>query len=147
MEEKLPCDIHTEQIKTLFKRVDNVENKIDDMTDMKIAINTISVSMEHIVEHNKRQDGYSKRQDELNERQNRTLENINTNLNELNEGQRSLNGKVEKLEQRVDENESKHSIDLRDIEKKKYMDIFIKYILPTGGGLIVLLELLKIWKG
>ena len=34
MDRKLPCDKHEEQIKTLFKRVDGVENKIDDMTEI-----------------------------------------------------------------------------------------------------------------
>ena len=147
MERSLPCDKHEEQIKTLFekdkstnKRIDGMEVKVDDMTDMKIAITKISTSMDYLIEHNKKQD-------ELNEKQNQTLDKINQNLNELNEGQRILNSKVEKLEKRVDENENKHSIDLRDIEKKKYTEVFFKYILPTGGGLIILLEIIKALKG
>lgn len=151
MEEKLPCDKNTEKIRTLFskheatnKRIDGMENKIEDITDIKLAINTISMSMEHMVESDKKRDLLDEKRDQMNEMQNKTLENINQNLNELNKGQQKLNNKVDSLEQRVDDNESKHSIDLRDIEKKKYTDIFFKYIIPTGGGLIILMEVLKL---
>ena len=139
MDRKLPCDKHEEQIKTLFKRVDGMENKIDDMTEMKIAINTISMSMEHIVEHNTRQD-------ELNSRQNETLDKINENLNELNEGQRTLNNKVEKLEKRVDENENKHFIDTRDIEKEKHINVLKKYGVPFSVGIAIGTFLLKLFE-
>lgn len=158
MGENLPCIKHTEQIKTLFnqdefanKRIDGMEGKIDDMTDMKLTMNTIALTMKNIQDHNVRQDAWNKdmfeKQSNLNERQNNTLDRINENLNKLNAGQDKLEGQVTELKQRVDENESKHSVDLRDLEKKKYTDIFIKYVLPTGGGLIILMELIRIWKG
>lgn len=47
----------------------------------------------------------------------------------------------------MDENETKHMIDLRDIEKKKYMEIFFKYVLPTGAGIAILFKLLEILQG
>lgn len=158
MSEKLACDRHDEQIKTLFRkqedserRIECIEGKVDnmqtdDITDIKVAINTISLSMEHMVESDKRRDRLDERRDELNENQNRTLEKINQNLNELNEGQRKLNKKVDTLEERVNDNESKHSIDLRDIEKKKYTDIIFKLVLPVGGAMAILWKLLEILK-
>lgn len=148
--EKLPCDTHTEQIKTLFekdkstnKRIDSMEAKVDDITDVKIAITKISTSMEYLVEHNKKQDI-------LNEKQNETLDKINQNLNELNEGQRTLNNKVEKLERRVDENENKHKIDTRDIEKEKNINILKKWGVPFSVGIAIgtiLLQAIQIFKG
>jgi len=150
MEGNLPCDRHEEQIKTLFekskdtnKRVDNVETKIDDMTDLKIAITKISTSMEYLIEHNEKQDT-------LNEKQNVTLENINVNLRELNEGQRNLNNKVDKLEKRVDDNESKHKLDIRDIDKEKKIGLLKKYgepaVIIAAIGTI-LLKVIEIFKG
>ena len=144
---------HEEQIKTLFKKVYNVENKIDDMTDMKLTMNTISLTMQNIQEHNERQDAWNKNmfesQSKLNERQNNTLDRINENLNKLNAGQTNLEGQVTELKQRVDENEVKHSVDLRDIEKMKNIDVLKKYGIPFGVGITIgtfLLEVIKVFK-
>lgn len=140
MERSLPCERHEEQIKTLFKRVDSMENMRDLLysLDKNSALQT--QLLESVVEHNKKQDARMDEQQQINVK-------INENLTELAEGQRTLNKRVGKLEERVDSNEDKHNIDLRDIEKKKYTEIFFKYILPTGGGLIILLELIKVLKG
>ncbi len=143
--EKLPCDTHTEQIRTLFKqdevinrRIDNIETKVDNMTDVKIAVTKISTSMDYLI-------GHVERQDKLNEKQNETLDKMNQNLNELNEGQKTLNNKVEKLEKgqenlskRVDESEEKGKVDIIIWIK----NLFIKHILPIGLG-IGLIELIK----
>ena len=120
------------------RRVDGLEVKINDMTDMKIAINTISVSMQHMVEHNKAQDI-------LNEKQNETLENMNQNLHELNAGQRKLHSKVASLEQRVDENEERHVIDTRLIDKETQLSKLKKSAVPLGLGAAgaLLVEILK----
>ena len=147
MEERLPCDKHEEQIKTLFKKVEGVESMRDLLysLDKNSALQT--QLLENVVEHNKNQDSRADKQDQMMAEQQQINIKINENLTELAEGQRTLNRRVGKLEEQVDINENKHSVDLRDIEKKKYTDIFFKYILPTGGGLVILLELLKIWKG
>lgn len=140
MERSLPCERHEEQIKTLFKRVDSMENMRDLLysLDKNSALQT--QLLESVVEHNKKQDARMDEQQQINVK-------INENLTELAEGQRTLNKRVGKLEERVDSNEDKHNIDLRDIEKKKYTEVFFKYILPTGGGLIILLEIIKALKG
>lgn len=122
-EEKLPCDRHTEQIKTLFKKVDDmnyVENFMHNL-DKSMALQT--QLLETVVEHNKKQD---KRMDEQQE----VIISINSNLTELNEGQKVLNSRVGKLEEKVEENEEKNTIDLRDVRKKKVSDFLYKYAMP-----------------
>ena len=141
------CNVHAEQIKTLFKRVDEMNAIQQTLHSLDKSYALQSQLLQNIVEHNKKQDERMNRQNEINIKQNETLSNINANLS-------NLNTRVEKLEQgqadlakRVDENENKHNIDLRDIEKKKFTDMLIKYGLAINGGLVVLWEILKIIKG
>ena len=141
------CNVHAEQIKTLFKRVDEMDTIQQTLHSLDKSYALQSQLLQNIVEHNKKQDERMNRQNEINIKQNETLSNINANLS-------NLNTRVEKLEQgqadlakRVDENENKHNIDLRDIEKKKFTDMLIKYGLAINGGLVVLWEILKIIKG
>lgn len=99
----------------------------------------MSLTLDHIVEHNERQD-------KIQEKQNDTLDRINDNLNMLNGGQATLNRKVENLEHRVSENEQKTSIDLRDIDKQDTIALLKKYGAPfaLGGGItLILLEIIK----
>lgn len=140
MEDRLPCDKHEEQIKTLFKRVDEMDDfkKILHNLDKNYAVQT--QMMKEMTEHNRKQDVRLDEQHEINM-------NINTNLTELAEGQRALNQRVGKLEDRVNENEEKHSIDTRDIQKKGYTDILYKYALPIGVGGVLILEIVKTIKG
>lgn len=81
MLENLPCNVHTEQIKTLFKRVDEMSDLQDIIhsLDKNLAIQT--EMLKNIVKHNEKQD---KRMDEQQE----VIIKINANLTELNEGQK-----------------------------------------------------------
>lgn len=136
MDNKLYCDKHGEQIKTLFKRVDDVEdlrNVIHNL-DKNMAVQTLI--LQEIKEHNDKQD---KRLEE----QHQTIVKINENLTELNEGQRNLNKRVGKLEKRVNENDEKNIIDLREINKKKYIDMLYKIVVPTGVGAVLFLEIMR----
>lgn len=154
MEKKLPCDRHEEQIKSLNKRV-------DDMDDIRGVLHSLDKSyvlqsqiLKEMSERNDRQD---KRMDEQDIRMGEyqdVMVKVSTNLTELAEGQRLLNkshkelgNEVSELKVKVDESEEKSIIDLRDIEKMKYTDILFRYALPAGGAIIILLELLRIWKG
>ena len=138
MEGSLPCAKHEEQIKTLFKRVDGMENMRDLLysLDKNSALQT--QLLESVVEHNNKQDIRADKQDQVTAEQQQINMKINENLTELAEGQRTLNKRVGKLEERVDENDCKHLIDLRDIKKKKYTDILLKIVLPIGGALLIL---------
>lgn len=149
MERSLPCDKHDERIKTLLKRVDNMEGLRDTLhsLDKNSALQT--QLLESVVEHNKKQDVRADKQDQMMVEQQQINMNINENLTELAEGQRTLNKRVGKLEERVDDNEDKHSIDLRDIEKTKNIDMLKKYGIPFGVGIAIgtfLLEVIKIFK-
>ena len=147
MEGSLPCAKHEEQIKTLFKRADDMESMRDLLysLDKNSALQT--QLLESVVEHNNKQDTRADKQDRMMEEQQQINIKINENLTELAEGQRTLNKRVGKLEDRVDENDDKHNVDLRDIEKKKYIDIVFKYMVPASGISIILLKLLEMWKG
>lgn len=138
MEEKLPCDKHSEQIKTLFRQCENIENIRDSFHSLDKNMVLLTQLLQNVVDHNKKQDLIMTGQQEA-------ITKINENLTELTEGQRILNNRVEKLEVKVIENESKNIIDIRDLQKEKYKDAFLKYILPTGGGLIILLKIFEVW--
>lgn len=150
MEERLPCDKHEEQIKTLFKRVDGMENMRDLLysLDKNSALQT--QLLESVVEHNNKQDIRADKQDQVTAEQQQINMKINENLTELAEGQRTLNKRVGKLEERVDTNETKHLIDSRDIDKEKKIGLLKKYGEPTviivAIGTI-LLKLIEIFKG
>lgn len=107
------------------KRLDKIENKMDDLSTISAAISVMSLSLEHIVEHNARQD-------EMMKNQNKTLEFINSNLNRLNQGQENLEAKVGKLEDRVDRNENLNTIDLRTINKEQKENYLKKYAGPIA---------------
>lgn len=148
-EEKTPCEKHAEQIKTLFKRADNMESMRDLLysLDKNSALQT--QLLEGVVEHNNKQDTRADKQDQMMEEQQQINIKINENLTELAEGQRTLNKRVGKLEDRVDENDDKHIIDRRDIQKEKDINILRKYGVPFGIGITIgtfLLEVIKIFK-
>lgn len=166
--EKLPCDKHEAEIKTLFKqdeainrRIDNIETKMTEVGSLKDFIHNLDKNMavqtemmKHIVEHNTKQDERMDKQDKRmddqdkkTEEQHKVMVQISTNLTELNEGYKRLGQEIKEIKDVQDINESKHNIDLRDIEKKKFTDVLIKYGLPITGGLVVLWEILKIIKG
>lgn len=139
MEEKLPCDRHEEQIKTLFKTVEKLEDDRDFIHSLDKNMSLQTQMLNTIIESNDKQD---KRMDE----QHQTIIKINENLTELTEGQRTLNNRVGKLEDRVEENEDKQTIDIREIEKKKYTDVLYKIVLPAGIVSVIAMEIIKLIK-
>ena len=162
MEEKLPCDIHGEQLRNLFEKdiatnkkfdeKDLATNKrVDRMDWMRDTLTKLTTLMEITIEDSRKRDEDSKKRDSdnkiTNEKQNETLGNMNRSLIEINNSMNSMNTRIGALEEKVEEGEGKNLIDLRDISKKKYTDVLFRYILPTGGGVVILLEILKVWKG
>src|SRR5690606_23253390 len=106
--------------------------------------------LESVVEHNKKQDARADKQEEMMMEQQKINIKINENLTELAEGQRTLNKRVGKLEERVDENENKHSLDLRDIDKEKNINILKKWGVPFSVGIAIgtfLLKVFEVFKG
>lgn len=146
MENRLPCDRHEEQIKTLFKKDESMEKRIDKLENDREFMYSLDKTMalqtkmlEDIAKHNHKQDI------KLDEMQQINIK-INENLTELAEGQRNLNKRVGKLEARVEENDEMHKVDIRVPTKKKYEDALYKFIIPGSIGIIFILEIIKIFK-
>ena len=153
MENKLPRERHEEQIKTLFKKDESMEKRVEKLENEKDFIYSLDKNMavqtemlKSIVEHNNKQDLRMDKQDKRMDEQHQTIIKINENLTELTEGQRTLNNRVGKLENRVEENEDKHTIDTRIPDKKKYEDIIYKIIVPSSIGTILILNIIKLLK-
>ena len=119
------------------KRIEKLEIRCDDLGSLTTSISVMSLSLEHIVEHNHRQD-------DLMRNQNKTLERMNENLSNLNQGQSSLEKKVESLEVRVDNNETLNTVDLRGVNKRKNEEYLIKYAGPIVAGMAIGAILLQI---
>lgn len=131
MEDKFPCQRHEEQIKTLFKRVDNMDklNETIHNLDKNMALQT--KMMEHVVEHNSKQDAI--------------MVQISSNLTELNNGYKDLSkevaevrgevsevkGDIKDVSKRVDENEEKSKIDIW------YFKRYIPYLILLGAGYLI----------
>lgn len=125
MNQNLPCEKHEAQIKMLLKKVDDMDSikEFIHNLDKNIALQT--QLLQSVVEHNKKQD---KRMDEQQE----IIIKINSNLTKLYEGQKTLNNRVERLEVKVEKNEEKNNIDIRDVQRKQYIDFLYKYFFPIG---------------
>ncbi|HHX67335.1 MAG TPA: hypothetical protein GX708_04675 [Gallicola sp.] len=133
MEERLPCDKHEEQIKTLFKQDEVLEEKVKEADNLKEVMYNLDKNMalqtqllENVVAHNDRQDA---RMDE----QQKTIVKINENLTELTEGQRILNKRVGKLEDQVEKAKHKGKVDIVDTFAK-----YIPYLILVGTGYLIL---------
>ena len=132
------------------QELQRVKDKSETMNQLNTTMSVMSLSLEHIIEHNQRQDDRQEKQDVVVAKQNETLVNINQNLNELNKGQNNLNQKVANLEARVNINEEKTKINIVDIQKEKYTRYLRDYAVPFTIGsafAALLLQLLKIIKG
>lgn len=128
------------------KKIENLSGKCDIMNDLSTTMSVMSLSLEHIVEHNNMQDRRQEKQDEVVAKQNETLVNINQNLSELNKGQASLDHKIENLEERVDASEQRNTINIMDLQKEKYLNYLRKYVVPGATGAAIMAALLEILK-
>lgn len=142
MSENLPCVRHDEQIKTLFKRVDNMETMKDLIysLDKNMAVQT--QLMESVASHNAKQDARMDEQHEINVKVSENLTKLANQYTILDDKVDNIGSKTEKLAKKVDENENKSKIDMRDILRRS--------LIPGGVGIGVgafLIELIKILKG
>ena len=138
MDTKIALERHEEQIKTLFKRVDDMEDIKKFLYGLDKSYALQSQLMANVVEHNQRQDERMDRQQEI-------IEKININLTELTEGQRktneelqSLGSRIDKVEDEVDTNNEKGKIDIVVAAK----NVVLKFLFPTGA-LYGIIELIK----
>lgn len=130
-----------------MERVENLAGFMNNL-DKNLAVQT--EILKSIKEHNSKQDLRMDFQESQLREQHNTIVAINENLTELiagqrelNEGQRKLHTRVDSLQERVDNNDDLHRIDLREVEKKKYSDILIRYVIPAGGLAVIVYEIVK----
>lgn len=102
-------------------RIDNIENRIDDLSSLKDAVLRLVVVQELAEIRNKKLDESYAKQIEINTKVNSTLENINSNLNSLN-------------------------IDVKELKNKTSWDFLVFFktsvmpILVTGGVFYLILK-------
>lgn len=157
MGENMPCAKHEAEIKTLFKR-------IDDMDDIKKVLHNLDKSyalqsqmMGQMVERNDRQDKRMDDQDARMSEYQAVMVKVSTNLTELAEGQKILNqsnrdlgGKVEDLSEEI-----KDVRQIQEVNEKKYMihtgellrDFILKVAIPLGFSGAVIIQIVKMLKG
>ncbi len=138
--EKLPCDAHSEQIKTLFKQDEVLGEKVKEADNLKEVMYNLDKNMalqtqllENVVEHNNRQDKRMDEQQRIMDEQQKTIVKINENLTELTEGQRTLNKRVGKLEGQAEKVKCKGKVDIVDVFAK-----YIPYLVLVGMGYLIL---------
>lgn len=141
MGESLPCAKHEEQIKTLFKKVDDMEDVKKFLYGLDKSYALQSQLMANVVEHNQKQDERMDKQQEV-------IEKINVNLTELTQGQRktneelkSLGTRIDNVEDKVDTSDDKGKIDVVVVAKS----FALKLLLPASAiyGIIELIKSLK----
>lgn len=157
MEERLECDKHGEQIKTLFKQGEVLDKRMEKLEcdkvlmyslDKNIALITQSIS--DINEYNKKQDMRMDEQHEINVKVSDNLTRLAEQYITLDNKVDMISNKTESLTKKVDENESKHNIDLRDINKDGKINLLKKYGEPAviiGAIVTILAKLIEVFKG
>ncbi len=125
------CERNDQRIKSLEKRMEKTENKVDDMGKQ---IPVLSTLMEQVVRTNEKQT-------ESMDNMRFTLTKVNENLSNLNSEIKDTNNRVGKLEAQINSTEELYKIDTRKLQKKQYVSIF-ESITAVGAligiGLIVL---------
>lgn len=157
MEGNLPCAKHEEQIKSLYEKSKDTNKRIDEMGDIRSILHSLdknyalqSQLMENVVEHNKKQDIRMDEQHEINIKVNDNLTRLADQYVALDDKVDTIGSETEKLAKKVDENENKHKLDIRDIDKDGKTNLLKKYGEPAviiGAIGTILLKLLEIFKG
>lgn len=150
MERSLPCEKHEEQIKTLFKRVDDMDNMrgLIHSIDKNMAVQT--QMLKEMSEHNKRQDKRMDEQHEINIKMSDNLSQLAEQYNRLDDKVDSLENGQQKLAKKVEDNDEKHKIDKRDIEKSedtRVLSWLYKWGTPIGLLGLLASQVYKIIKG
>lgn len=106
-------------IKTLFKKTDEIESKIIKLEDGHKELMKISTILEM--------------QQQLNKEQSKTLFYINENLIHLNETVKNLGDEVSNLNNRVEKLEDTGKFDIKEFNK----ELFYKVLPSVLGGLLL----------
>jgi predicted nucleic acid-binding Zn-ribbon protein len=125
------CERNDQRLKSLEKRMEKTENKVDEMGE---RIPVLSTLMERMIISNEKQT-------EIIDDMKCTLIKVNENLSNLNTEIKDTNNRVGELEIKINKNEDLYKIDTRKLQKKQYINIFESIIgvgTLTGIGLLLL---------
>jgi len=150
------CEKHeklVEEISGLKVRVDNLEDRVDDLDGIKEAITRLVVLQEEREKADIQRDKELKKQSEALVSLQNTLIKINNNLDALNSEVKTANDKitrtnerVEKLEEKFYQAEEKNKVDTRDILKGYFSNLFLKWVIPIGATATLVAGILKLFK-
>lgn len=153
MEGNLPCARHEAEIKTLFKKVEEISDirQVFHNLDKNMAVQT--EMLKNIVEHNKKQDERMDKQDKRMDEQHKVMTQMSENLTRLNTEVIEVKDEIREVKEVQSTNENKHLIDLRDINKEEKTTFLKKYGMPLGIGIAIggsllpiIIEVIKILK-
>jgi SMC interacting uncharacterized protein involved in chromosome segregation len=123
---------HEGKIGSLCSEVDNLKDKIEDLTSLKDAVIRLVVLEEKQDARNDKFDVIFEEQVKNNVKVSMTLDRIDTNLDKLNK-------RIEKVETKIETSEEKSKIDIRTILKSG----ITKFILGAGSLIFLGYEIIK----
>ena len=149
METKFPCERHEEQIKTLFKKDESMEKRVEKTENDRDFLHSLDKNMALQTQLIESINAKMDEQHEINIKVNENLTKLSEQYNALNVKVDTIGNDQKKLAKKVEENEDKHSVDLRDVDKERNKGILVKYGAPFGIGIAIgmlVLEVIKIIK-
>ena len=147
MESRVLCNKHEEQIKTLFKRNESMEKRIEKIENDRDFMHNLDKSMALQTQLIESINAKMDEQHEINIKVNENLTKLSEQYNALNVKVDKIGNDQKKLAKKVEENEDKHSVDLRDVDRERNEDILAKYGAHFGVGIAIgmlILEIIKV---
>jgi uncharacterized coiled-coil protein SlyX len=146
MDTKIALERHEEQVKTLFKRTESMEKKIEKIENDRDFIHNLDKSMALQTQLIQSINAKMDEQHEINIKVNENLTKLSEQYNALNVKVDKIGNDQKKLAKKVEENEDKHNIDLRDVDRERNKGILVKYGAPFGVGIAIGMLILEIVK-
>lgn len=116
-----------ERISKLEEKTDNIEKKVDDLSDIKTAVTELALLSRQQLEQNKE---FKETQEMLvgsNAKFNITLETMNDNLTNMNSEIKETNKRMSELETKVGSLDDKSKVDILKITRKS-----VPWLLAAG---------------
>ena len=121
---------HTKQLATLRSDVDNLENRVDDLSDIKNAIVRLTVLQEEQIKLNKEVSNTLKEMNEEIKTTRDEVKEIKVEVQDTKVEVKNTTNKVNGLEEQIINIDNKSKIDL--------LELFKQYAIPVvmGGGIV-----------
>ena len=128
---------HGIRITKLETKMDNIEKKVDDFSDIAEAVTKLSLLSEQQIERNKKLDELYEKVIISNTEFGSTLKVINKNLTCMNDELINANKRISNLEDKMDVVNNKSKVDLLEVAKNWIPKLI------AGGAIFYLLQLFK----